>query len=83
MFMHLVSNQSGNRPRNSEINAPWFNDVINNDEQIKKMHRELLYKFYLKTKHWARVRDANMLTHKTVNQEQDYYVIGESWYISV
>jgi hypothetical protein len=80
MFMHLLSDKLGNRPRNSEINALWFDDVINNNEQTKKMLRELPYELYLKTKHWAKVRAAQMLIHKAVCQEQSHYEIGESWY---
>ena len=80
MFMHFVSDQLGNRPGTSEINAFWFNDVICNNEQTKKMLRELPYELYLKTKHWAKVRAAQMLIHKAVCQEKSHYEIGESWY---
>jgi hypothetical protein len=71
---------SDEQPRPKEINALWFNFTICNDEVTILKLRELAYEFYLKTKHWAKIRAAQILIHKAVCQEQYCYGMGESWY---
>jgi hypothetical protein len=77
---HTERELSDERPRLKEINALWFNTTIRNDEQTAIELKELPYDFYLKTKHWGKVRAAQMLIHKAVCQEQYHYAMGESWY---
>lgn len=68
------------RPRLKEINALWFNLTIRNDDVTLLELCELPYEFYLKTKHWAKVRAAQILIHKALCQEQSCYAMGELWY---
>lgn len=80
VFLDMLDSQLENRHGASEINALWFDLTINNNLQTRKMLRSLPYEIYLKTKHWAKVRAAQMLIHKAVCQEHSHYDIGESWY---
>lgn len=80
ILLDMLDNESENRHRAAEINALWFDMIISNSSQTRKMLRSLPYEIYLKTKHWAKVRAAQMLIHKAVCQEQSHYDIGESWY---
>jgi hypothetical protein len=80
IFLDMLDNEPDNRHRASEINALWFDMAIANSVQTRNMLRSLPYEIYLKTKHWAKVRAAQMLIHKAVCQEHSHYEIGESWY---
>lgn len=78
---NIETELSNDRPRLKEINALWFNLTIRNEEATILELRKLPYKLYLKTKHWAKVRAAQILIHKAVCQEQSCYAMGESWYM--
>ncbi len=72
---------SNERPRLKAINALWFNLTIRNEEATILELRKLPYELYLKTKHWAKVRAAQILIHRALCQEQSCYAMGESWYM--